>query len=131
MSTLPQTSEYTPINGASQESRTYKFDLGAKKLVGTVDGIAALEQAMSAILSTERYMFYIISPDYGREFEVFVGQSDSVALAQIAVKINEALMRDDRIIGTQNYKYYFENNSLSVQFDVITIYGMIEEEITI
>lgn len=111
---------------AASPSLTYKIDFENKRIVGTVDGIEALKQAIYLILSTERYRFLIYSWDFGIKLEDLYDQPKTYIIPQLQTRITDALMQDDRIIGLSNFKFNVRRGIYSVTFDVSSVFGNFE-----
>lgn len=78
-------------------SFTYKLE--ELFILGTVDGLQAVRQAIFHILSTERYAYAIYDHDYGVELEQYIGNSFEYLEETIQKTIEDALLQDDRITG--------------------------------
>ena len=59
-----------------QPSRTYR--LKNDRVLGYVDGLEAVKQAVNCILNTERFEYVIYSWNYGREFSKLYGRSQGM-----------------------------------------------------
>lgn len=114
-----------------QPDLTYR--MGEKTVAGRIDKIEAVKQAVYHILSTERYSNPIYDDNYGVELEKYIGQDYGVIVADIENTLREALIQDDRITDVQvnEVKKGEEHNSCIVEFTVFTIYGNIEDSLSI
>ena len=83
---------------------TYKLDLGSKRIVGMIDDLTAVTQAIYKILYTERYAWLIYNWDYGMELEQYLGMNFDFIAADIGRSITEALLVDDRILEIRDFK---------------------------
>jgi hypothetical protein len=79
----------------TQPSLTYR-DTG-NNIIGKIDGLEAITQAVWHILNTERYAYAIYPDWYGFEAEKYKGQPFSYLEAQIENDLRSALLQDDRI----------------------------------
>ncbi len=119
---------------AEQETRTYRIDFENRCINGMVDGLEAVEQAITKALLTERYKNLIYSEDYGSEIlDTMMSEDNTDAFleAEIPNLIEDALMDDDRILSVDNFEFYDsedERDGLRVTFDVTTIYGVLNME---
>lgn len=104
-------------------SRTYRMDMDHKRILGYVDDLDAVRQAVYGILCTERYDYLIYSWNYGIELKDLFGRSIPFAKSELKRRITEALMQDDRIIGVDGFVFSHLQGKLSVSFTVHTIYG--------
>lgn len=114
-----------------QPDLTYR--MGEKTVAGRIDKIEAVKQAVYHILSTERYSNPIYDDNYGVELEKYIGQDYGVIVADIENTLREALIQDDRITDVQvnEVNKGEEHNSCIVEFTVFTIYGNIEDSLSI
>lgn len=95
---IPQISGAMPIEQirtVAYPSHTYRFT--ENEIVGNVDGIEAIQQAVYHILSTERYAYAIYDDNYGVELEKYIGKSFGYLEATIETALRDALLQDDRI----------------------------------
>lgn len=119
---------------AGQETRTYKIDFENGCISGMIDGLEAVEQAITKILLTERYKNLAYSDDYGCEIlDTMMNDENTDAFleAEIPGLIADALADDERILGVDNFEFYDsadERDGLKVIFDVSTIYGDLNME---
>lgn len=122
------------IEEPSYSDRTYKVKLSeligytTDRIHGYTEGINAVKQSIYFILNTERYRFPIYSWDYGVELENLFGKPMPYVISEVARRIEEALLQDDRIIKVENFEFEPNKKNLHVTFNVATIYGDIEVE---
>lgn len=109
-----------------QPTKTYKMDLETMRIIGSVDGLDAMRQAVFKILNTERYNYMIYSWNYGVEMTDLIGQDKGVAYPEIKRNITEALLQDDRITSVDSFEFTSEREKVNVTFTVHTIEGDIE-----
>lgn len=109
-------------------SRTFKMNYAAENIVGTVDQIRALEQAIFLILNVERYEWLIYSWNYGVEFKKLIGQPVDFCIPEIERGIREALLQDDRIISVENFSFQVNKKKIHATFTVVTVFGPIAVE---
>ena len=120
---------YKVLTKAHPPTLTYQLDLEKHQLGRrTCDEVEAINQAIFLILAVERFDWNIYSPDYGSELEGLVGKRRSYITADIARRLTEALMQDDRIKGTKDFSFDFGRGDLSVKFVAETIFGDIPVE---
>lgn len=111
-------------------SNTYR--LLDPQIVGNVDGIEAIKQAVFHILSTERYAYDIYSRNYGVELEKYIGRSFEYCETTIQNTLRDALYQDDRIqtvIVTNTERV--DKSSLLVEFTVVSDNGTFGMEVTV
>ncbi|MBP1961166.1 DUF2634 domain-containing protein [Paenibacillus aceris] len=82
---------------AKQASKTYQLDPVSNRIVGIVDRLEAVKQAVYKILQTERFEHTIYGSDYGSELSSVIGKSDTYVRVELNRRIQEALMQDDRL----------------------------------
>lgn len=108
-------------------ARTYKVI--NNRIVGRVDELEAMKQAIHKALSTERFTYEIYSESYGHDLEDLIGQGMDLAKAEVERLFIEALEVDDRILSVANFNIiHSTSDSLFVSFVVNTIFGDLEEE---
>lgn len=111
-----------------QPSKTYKLDTVKNRIVGFIDEIEALKQAIFLMLNIERYVYIIYSWNYGVEFEDLFGKPIPFVLPEIKRRVTEALVQDDRIDSVDNFKFVVNKGKVLATFTVHSIYGEIETE---
>ena len=111
-----------------QPSLTYGIDFDRGRVVGMVDGLDAVKQAVFLILQTERYRHLIFSSDYGSELEGLIGRDPLFVQSELKRRIREALMQDDRIEDVINFSIRFDGDNALVRFTVVSIFGNFEAE---
>lgn len=128
----------TPIETVEEAreapSRTYRLDLDRGRIVGTIDGIEAVRQAIQKAIITPRFKCLIYDNQYGSEIEETVvakDASEDYILATAEGFIRDALLPDTRIIDISNFEFDFIGDSAHIKFTAETIFGQtdIEEEI--
>ena len=67
----------------SYPSLTLGIDFERKKIIGLIDGLDAIRQAVFLILSTPRYEYAIYNFQYGCETESLLGLSAELAQSEI------------------------------------------------
>lgn len=110
-----------------QTSRTYRIDWEKGRIVGFVDGLEAVKQAVYLILHTERYEHLIYSTDYGSELKGLIGKDQLFVQSEIKRRVREALMQDDRIEDVTNFDFQFNEDTVTVRFTVVTTFGSFTE----
>lgn len=126
------------IDGVEEQgelaSRTYSIDFSNGKVNGMVDGLEAVEQAITKILLTERYKNLIYSANYGCEImDTMMGEENTDAFleAEIPELIKDALLGDERILDVDNFEFYELPDAmdmLMVTFEVLTVFGKLSME---
>lgn len=127
----PQTTSQisNEISTNEMTSKTYKIDFERKRIVEKIDKYEALKQAIYFILNTIRYKHIIYSFNYGSEIDNVIGMDYELAKSEIERYVREAILADDRFTEIRNFKVSkVASDSMSISFDVYTIYGTINVE---
>ncbi len=114
--------------GIEQPSKTYKMNTVKNRIVGFIDEIEALKQAIFLILNIERYDYIIYSWNYGVELKDLFGMPIPYVLPEIKRRVTEALVQDDRIDSVDTFKFVVNKGKVLATFTVHSIYGEIEAE---
>lgn len=116
-----------------QPSLTYKIDFEKGRIMGMIDGLEAVKQAVFLILQTERYQYLIYSSDYGCELiRDLIGKEPLFVRSELKRRITEALLQDDRIEDVTNFDIEINGDSALVRFTVVSVFGefKVEQEVT-
>lgn len=120
------------ITGAAElPSKTYRLDLDKGRIVGKVDGISAVNQAIRKAIITPRFKCLIYDNQYGNEGEAAVTSKDATrgyTEATLEGFIVDALRPDTRILSVSDFKTEFDGDWVRVSFLAETIFGAIEVE---
>ena len=117
--TMPKVAPYSSLT----------FLINNDLIEGNVDGLASLRQTIRHILTTERYVYPIYSPNYGVELEQLIGKSMGYAKAKINNIIKNALLQDDRIIKVDIINKVSNGDILSIDVKVLSVLGEFVEEL--
>lgn len=112
-----------------ESSKTYALDFDTGRIRGMVDGLDALRQAAFKIMQTERFQFVIYSATYGSEFETLIGKDRAFVEAEIARRIEEALLEDERFLAVEDVSLTFQADEVLVTFVVYSIEGEFSLEV--
>ena len=110
----------------TETSKTYK--VSEDKIQGSLDGIQALQQWISKLLSTQMYDYEIYSFEYGVDLQSLIGKDRIFVEIEAKRRIKEALMKDDRITDVSNFVSSFSGDAMLLIFNVVSIYGTIKTE---
>lgn len=131
--TLPQnvginaSLEYTEL-----PTTTFIIDWSSRQIAGIGTGLDAMRQAVEIILANERFRWQIYDSNFGVELVELIGDDLDYIKAEIPRRIEEAFSVDSRILSVDNYVFTETSPGvLSVSFDVQTVYGAIQEEVSI
>lgn len=119
--------EYTEL-----PTTTFIIDWSSRQIAGIGTGLDAMRQAVEIILANERFRWQIYDSNFGVELEELIGDDLDYIKAEIPRRIEEAFSVDSRILSVDNYVFTETSPGvLSVSFDVQTVYGAIQEEVSI
>lgn len=110
-------------------SLTFKID--GDRIQGKIDGLQAVKQAVELILSVERFEYPIYSWDYGIETQDLIGKHREYIQGDLQRRVEEALAEDDRVTGISDFSISFEGETATATFTVNTIFGDLDEEVTV
>lgn len=121
----------TVTEAEEQPSLTYRLDLDNGRIVGKVDGLEAVNQAIRKAIITPRFKCLIYDRQYGSEVEEAIIAKDATqeyieATAEGFIK--DALLPDTRILSIYNFAIEVEGDGVRVAFRADTIYGETEIE---
>ncbi|WP_138751795.1 DUF2634 domain-containing protein [Paenibacillus sinopodophylli] len=116
----------TPIDFDQQPSTTYRLDLENGRVIGVVDGLEAVKQAVYKILQSPRYEHDIYSFDYGHELTRLLGRSPQYVQSEVTRLITEGLTQDDRIQTVEGVRISTAEDNMLVVFNVVSSFGSFE-----
>lgn len=119
--------EQSPVSDGLVESdtdRTYCLDVRTGRIRGFVDGTAAIEQAIYAILSTQRVAYPVYTALYGTALDQLTGKPADFVRAHLTQVITTALLQDERIRAVDVGEIVFNADSAMVKLNVETVYGV-------
>lgn len=119
------------VNFQNQPSLSWYINKETNRIEGTVDGQAAVRQAVEIILHVERFRWQIYRPYSGMEWDGLIGQDPGYVGAELQRRVIDALTIDDRVTGISDYDYTVDGASLSAVFTVNTVYGSIAESLEV
>ena len=119
------------VSFQSQPSLSWYINKETNRIEGTVDGQAAVRQAVEIILNVERFRWQIYRPYSGMEWDGLIGQDPGYVGAELQRRVIDALTVDDRVTGISDYDYTVDGSSLSAVFIVNTVYGSIAESLEV
>ncbi|MDQ0174371.1 DUF2634 domain-containing protein [Bacillus chungangensis] len=116
-----------------EPSLAYRFDFETGRISGVVDEMEALKQFIRKALITRRSRYLIYDDDYGCEIPGLLGEdvTDGYLQSEIPRMVREALVYDDRIEDVTNIVVTRKNDSVFIQFTVISIFGDIDEGVVL
>lgn len=129
---IPKYQGVSDVKLETFKNRTYRIDFENKRIVGMIDGIDAVTQAVKKVVKTERYSERIYSGDYGIELSRLIGASVPFVESNLELTLSDAFMPDDRIREIQNIKIErVDCDGIAASFDVSTFLGEIRADVII
>lgn len=118
------------------EKRAYSgrtYALIKTKIEGYMEDAESLKQAIGKVLLTEQFEYPIYSFRYGIAWKQVMGEDYPFARAEIKRMIQETLMRDDRILGVDDFAFEFSGDGCVCEVKGNSIYGefMVEKEVMV
>lgn len=113
-------------------TKTYRMHINSERIYGNIDGKEALKQMIYKNLNTE-YGVHLIYPTFGMPLQDLFGEPKNFVYAELIRRIEECLIKDDRVNSVINFKYLKDKSlrdELSISFTVNSVYGEIEIENT-
>lgn len=111
-------------------TKTYDIDIEKGRIKGYIDEQEAMKQAIFLALSTERYDYVIYDHNYGITLKDLFGKDKYIACAVLERRIRDTLSVDDRIVSLTDFDFEVGRHSVSVTFNVKTIFGEVSEEVS-
>ncbi len=113
-------------------SLTYRLDIDSGRIVGKVDGLEAVNQAIRKAIATPRFKCLIYDSQYGSEVEDAIIAKDAdrdYTEAAMEGFITDALLPDTRILSVYDFAVTFDGDQAHISFRADTIFGetVIEE----
>jgi len=99
----------------TQPSRTYRIDFDRGRVVGMVDGLDAVRQAVFKIIETDRFAHVIYGGQFGRQR----GAPD-----ELQSYVTEALLADDRITAVDDFQVSYDGDTATMSFTVTSVFGV-------
>lgn len=111
-----------------EPSKNYRIRLESNRVIGFVDELEAIKQAVMVILNIERYDYPIYSWDFGVELKDLIGQDVDYVMSEVKRRITEALLQDDRIDEVDGFEFEVNKSKLHVTFTVYANIGSFQQE---
>ena len=129
MDTLPQDLELDDVE--FEELPTNTFLVEEEQVAGMNEGLEAMRQAVEIMLTTERYDYQIYTENFGVELEQLVGQDPDYIQATFPELIRDAFSIDNRILREENYVFTTSGDTMTITFDVVTVFGTFNQGVEI
>lgn len=132
MATLPQgVNLQTSLSYVTRPTNTFLIDWASKQIAGMDEQLPAMRQAVEIILQNERFRWQIYSSNFGAELEDLIGEDAAYIESEFPRRVMDAFSMDARILGASNFIFTQTGDTMTITFDVETVYGEFAEEITI
>lgn len=121
----------TVTEAEEQPSLTYRLDLDNGRIVGRVDKLEAVNQAIRKAIITPRFKCLIYDNQYGSEIEEAIISKDATTDYIEAVTegfVKDALYPDTRILSVYDFRFEFKEDKAYIFFRADTIFGETEIE---
>lgn len=119
------------VEETEKPSKTYRLDLDAGRIVGSIDGIEAVNQAIRKAIITPRFKCLIYDNQYGSEVtEAVIAKDASPEYIEAVIPgfVKDALKPDTRILDVYDFDFEFKGDGAYIFFRADTIYGETEFE---
>ena len=120
---IPDTILTENIEIKEYENKTWKLNDKDKTIVGIIDGIDAVKQAVFCYLNIERFQWIIYSWQIGIETKHLYGEPMDWVCSEIERVVEEALSIDNRILEVDDFEFEIEKRKIMSKFTVKTVYG--------
>lgn len=122
----------TELEYEIQPSKTYRFDIKNKRILGTTDGLEAYKIAAEKALRTGRYAHVIYDGNYGSGVEKYVGKDFDYIKSGIQREVYECLSQDDRFQGLQDFIITQTGiDHCTIKFKVVCNFGIVPMELEV
>lgn len=111
----------------------WKLSADMTKCGAKVTGLDELKQCIYFMLSTGPNQFIIYNQDHGVGLVDLIGQPMDFVMAELQLRITNALLKDDRIYSVYDFEFNQNGRSLDVSFTVSSDFGdtTFETEVTL
>lgn len=127
-----------PVGDVEQQqelpSLTYRLDPDRGRIIGMVDGLEAVNQAIRKALATPRFRCLIYDNQYGSEIKETIIAGDTTPEfieSDMPRLVKDALSPDTRILDVSDFSFLFSDERAFIRFKAKTIFGetVVEEVI--
>lgn len=119
-----------PVSAVTEEqekpSLTYALDLERGRIIGRVDGIKAVQQAIAKAIITPRFKCLVYDNQYGSEIKNTILAGDvtqEFVETELPRLVEDALKPDSRILGVHDFVFSFSEDAVNIKFTADTIFG--------
>ena len=128
-SILPEDVDLDDVEIEDLPTNTFLVD--NEQVAGMNDGLEAMRQAVEIILNVDRFGYQIYTSNFGRELEDLVGESSDYIESVFPGRIRDAFSIDDRILREENYTFTTVGDTMTITFDVVTVFGTFTQEVEV
>lgn len=124
----------TLTEAPEKPSFTYRLDIDNGRIVGKIDGIEAVNQAIRKAIITPRFKCLIYNHQYGSEIEdAVITKNATRNYMETAIEgfVRDALLPDERILSLYDFKITWQEDNVLIAFRVDTIFGETEMQVMI
>ena len=124
----------TVSEATEKPSCTYLLDIDNGRIVGKIDGIEAVNQAIRKAIITPRFKCLIYDNQYGSEIEdAIITKSATKNYMEAAIEgfIKDALLPDTRILSLYDFKMTWNEDIACIFLKADTIFGETEMQVMI
>ncbi len=133
MATLPESSGFYGYQAemADYPTETFLVDPATHRMIGVQGGQEAMRQMVEITLNIERYKYQIYSSNAGVQLQELIGQRPEYITSMLKRRITDALLVDRRILSVHDFQFSIQFGQVHCSFQVLTVYGEVEGEVTI
>lgn len=124
----------TVTEAPEKPSFTYRLDMENGRIVGKIDGIAAVNQAILKAILTPRFKCLIYNNQYGSEIEeTIIAKNATRNYMETAIEgfVKDALLPDTRILSIYDFKITWQEDKAFLFFKADTIFGETELQVNL
>ena len=132
MATLPEgVNLQTSLQYVTRPTNTFLIDWSSRQISGMDEELPAMRQAVEIILHNERFKWQIYSSNFGVELDSLIGDDAAYIESEFPRRIKDAFSQDSRILEAKNFVFDPVGDTMTISFDVVTVYGDLTEVITL
>ncbi len=128
---LPELGLDIDVDIVNTPSKTFIVDKNTNRVSNVDDGLISVAQAVDIALNAERFDWQIYGSDYGVELHDLINQDLDYIESELPRRIEDCFTDDDRILSCENFVFDKSEENLTVTFDIVTVFGTLNEEVAI
>ena len=128
-SILPEDLDLDDVEVEDLPTNTFLVD--NEQVAGMNDGLEAMRQAVEIILNVDRFDYQIYTSNFGVELDDLIGESSDYIESVFPGRIRDAFSIDDRILREENYTFTTVGDTMTITFDVVTVFGTFTQEVEV